>query len=145
MGLTQRIGVIQPLMQLRSIHWGPTKRAWDGCNSSGNQVRYSIHREINRLWLTRFATQVHTWIDEDLMPWRVWKLIPVKVEGMPTPSQPITSETHGSSSLPPYLLDATEQCPTQTQHSECERDDFGTIVTEVTTITTRKRYRVEEA
>ena len=29
--------------------------------------------------------------------------------------------------------------------TESERDDFGTIVTEVTTITTRKRYRVEDS
>ena len=75
---------------------------------------------------------------------RVWKLIPVKAEGMPTPSQP-SSEAFGLGSLPPYREDGTGQFPTRAHHAESERDDFGTIVTEVTTTTTRKRYRVQDA
>lgn len=101
---------------------------------------------IEELQLTRFAAQVLNRTDDDpSVTWRIWKLIPVKAEGAPTPSQSSTSETPGSGSLPPYHLDADGQCPTQTLHSERENDDFGTIVTEVTTITTRKRYRVEGA
>ena len=65
-------------------------------------------------------------------------------EGAFTPSQP-SSETLGSGSLPSYDGDTTGQSSTHTQHAESERDDFGTIVTEITTITTRRRYRVEDA
>ena len=76
--------------------------------------------------------------------WFIWKLIPVKVEGTFMPSQP-SPETLGSGSLPSYNGDPTERSSTRAQHGESERDDFGTIVTEVTTVTTRRRYRVEDA
>jgi len=74
----------------------------------------------------------------------------VKVESTLTPSRP--SETLGSGSLPPYDGDATGQSSTHAQHAESEQDEFGTIVNEVTvvttnstsTVTTRKRYRVED-
>jgi len=48
---------------------------------------------------------------------------------------------------PSYGGDGTGQSSTRTQRAESERDDFGTIVTEVTTVTTstRRRYRVEDA
>ena len=70
----------------------------------------------------------------------------MEVEGAPTPSRS-SSETPGSGSPPSYGGDTTGQSPTSTQHAESERDEFGTIVTEVTTtvITTRKKYRVEDA
>lgn len=68
----------------------------------------------------------------------------MKVEGKSKSSRSL-SETLGSGSLPPYDEDAAGQSTTRAQHSESERDDFGTIVTEVTTVTTRKRYRVEDA
>jgi len=62
------------------------------------------------------------------------------------PSQ-LLSETLGSGPSPPYDQDATGQPSTHTQH--VEDDGFGTIVNEVTvvtsTVTTRKRYRVEDA
>ena len=79
---------------------------------------------------------------ETQRPWRIWKLIPVEVEGMLKPSQQLF-ETLGSGSLPPYDGDATGQSSAHTHFAESERDDFGTIVTEVTI--TRKKYRVEEA
>ena len=51
-------------------------------------------------------------------------------------------------SLPPYGGGA-EQSSTRTQHTEPERDELGTTVNEVTvvttTVTTRRRYRVEDA
>ena len=70
----------------------------------------------------------------------------MKVGGMSTPSHQ-SSETLGSGLPPSYSGDAPGQSSTQTQHAESESDDFGTIVTEVTTtvVTTRKRYRVEDA
>jgi len=55
----------------------------------------------------------------------MWKLIPVEL-GIP----------------PPYDGGAIGQPPAHVQR-ETEYDDFGTIVTEVTTVTTRKKYRVE--
>jgi len=68
----------------------------------------------------------------------------VKVEGTLAPSQ-LLYEMLGSGSLPSYDEDATGQPPTHAQRVESERDDFGTVVTEITTITTRKRYRVQDA
>ena len=70
----------------------------------------------------------------------MWKLIPVKVE--PRSS----TETAGEETLPLYEGDPIGQSSTRTQRAESERDDFGTIVTEVTTVTTstRRRYRVED-
>jgi len=69
----------------------------------------------------------------------------VKVEGALSPSQSL-SEMLGSGP-PLYNGDATGQASVHTQVAESERDDFGTIVTEVTTVTTatRRRYRVEDA
>lgn len=77
----------------------------------------------------------------------MWNLIPVNVETMSKPSGS-SSGTPGPSSPPLYDGDATGQSSARTQHNaELERDDFGTIVTEVTTVTTttRRRYRVEDA
>jgi len=78
-------------------------------------------------------------------PWQIWRLIPAKVEGIFTPLQ-LPSGTPGLGS-PANLSDgdAAGQSSTRDQHTESERDGFGTIVTEVTTVTTRKRYRVADA
>ena len=68
----------------------------------------------------------------------------MKVEAPLRPS----SETLESGPLPSYESDAG-QSSTRTQHMELERGKFGTVVNEVTvvttTITTHKRYRVEDA
>ena len=92
-----------------------------------------------------FATQVHLWTDATLYPWFIWNLIAVKVEDTPTPSRP-APEAPGPSSPPQYNENGTEQSSAHSQHAESERDDFGTIVTEVTTtlVTTRKKYRVDD-
>ena len=71
----------------------------------------------------------------------------MKGEGTPRPPPP--PEMLGPGPLPPYDGRAVGQ-PTHAQHAEFERDEFGTIVNEVTvvttnsTVTTRKRYRVED-
>ena len=103
-----------------------------------------ISSDTGELVLNCFNIQVRLWTKEVPNSWFIWKLIPVKVEGLFTASQP-SPETHGSGSPPSYSGDATGQSSTRAQHVESERDDFGTIMTEVTTITTRKRYRVEDA
>ena len=48
-------------------------------------------------------------------------------------------------SPPSYGGGTTEQPCAPTHHMESKRDDFGTVVTEVTTVTTRRRYRIEGA
>jgi len=66
-------------------------------------------------------------------------LVPVKV---------VSTCTGGleSGSLPSYESDAG-QSSTRTEHTELERDELGTVVNELTvvttTVTTRKKYRVE--
>jgi len=73
----------------------------------------------------------------------MWKFIPAKVEGTLTPPR-LSSETPGLGPLPSYDEDVAGQSSTRAQHAEYERDDFGTVVTEITTTTTRKRYRVQD-
>jgi len=79
--------------------------------------------------------------------WQIWRLIPVKVEGAFTPPRP-SPETSESGPLPSYEGD-TGQSSTRAQHMELGRDELGTVVNEVTvvttTVTTHKRYRVEDA
>ena len=79
--------------------------------------------------------------------WQIWRLVPVKVEGAFTPLR-LSSETLESGSLPSYEGDAG-QSSTRAQHMELGRDELGTVVNEVTvvtsTVTTHKRYRVEDA
>jgi hypothetical protein len=70
----------------------------------------------------------------------------VKIEGAFAPARS-SFETLESGSLPSYEGDAG-QSSTRAQQAESERDDLGTVVNEVTvvttTVTTRKRYRVED-
>jgi len=108
------------------FYWGPTEQTWDlwgGCKDNGTEVKFC-----------------------DLSPsaWQAWKLIPVKADGVFAPSQPL-SETLVLSSPPLYDGDAAGLSSTRAQHAESENDDFGTIITEVTVVTTRKRYRVGDA
>ena len=89
-------------------------------------------------------------MDNECLPRRIWKLIPVKVESTFKPS-PAFPENFGSGPLPSYNGDATGQSSTRARHVEFEQDEFGTIVDEVTvvttnsTVTTRKRYRAGDA
>ena len=80
--------------------------------------------------------------DEHEGTWQTWKLIPVKVENATTPSS--SSGNFDSGSLPSYDGGVTGQSTARTRHAESERDDFGTIVSEVTVVTTHKRYRVPD-
>ena len=74
----------------------------------------------------------------------------MKVDGVSTPSVSL-SNTLGSEPPPSHDRNATGQSSTCTctQHTEPECDDLGTVVNEVTvvttTVTTRRRYRVEDA
>lgn len=87
------------------------------------------------------------WVVEDdsKLPQRIWKLIPVKVEGTSPPSG-LSSETPYSGP-PLYNRYPIGQSSVRGQVADPDLDDFRTIVTEVTTVTTttRKRYLVEDA
>ena len=103
-------------------------------------------------FLNGLTIQVQLWEHDKAATWWIWKLIPVKAEGMPTPSQ---SSPSSSGSPPTYDGDTPGQSSAHAQYTESERDDFGTVVTEVTTTTntttttttttTRKKYRVQDA
>ena len=94
--------------------------------------------------LNSFTTQIFLWPGKEADA-PIWRLVPIKAEGVSTPLQQ-SSETLDSGLPPSYSGDTPGQSSTESQHAESERDDFGTIVTEVTTtvVTTRKRYRVED-
>ena len=70
----------------------------------------------------------------------MWKLIPVRVEGVFTPLR-LPTEKPDSSFLPPDDEGTAGQAPAYAQHAEFEHNDFSTIVTEVTTVTTTTRRR----
>jgi len=90
------------------------------------------------------GAEVQTW-DNRPTPWQIWRLLPVKVEGTSTTSSRSPFGAVGQEIPPSYEGDAIGEPSARTQRTESERDEFGTIVTEVTTVTTRRRYRVEDA
>ena len=81
--------------------------------------------------------------DEHEGIWQSWKLIPVKVEAVFT-TAPSSSGNLDSGSLPSYDGGVVGQSTIRTQYVEPERDGFGTMVNEVTVVTTHKRYRVSD-
>lgn len=93
---------------------------------------------LNRKVLT---TQVQFWVNNESHTEKIWKFFPVKTDASSTPPP----EADDS---PLYEEGPTGQSSTRTKHAESEKDEFGTIVTEVTvvttksTVTTRKKYRV---
>jgi len=115
-----------------SFYWGNTTWMWSLKGASKED-----------------GTKVWPWSEPQPVPRQMWKLIPVKVESTFTPS-PLFSEVPGSGSPPLYDGGSAGQSSTRAQHVESEQDEFGTIVNEVTvvttnsTVTTRKRYRVED-
>lgn len=63
----------------------------------------------------------------------------MEIEDVDAPMQ----ETFGAG-LPPYDSENESRRPSsRAQHVESEHDDFGTVVTEVIVVTTRKKYRVD--
>lgn len=78
-------------------------------------------------------------------PCRVWELIPVKVHD-PAPQPSTSFAAQGTSSaVPPYEERPGNHCCSCSHVTKEPVDDgYGTTVVEVTTVTTRKKYRVEE-
>ena len=68
----------------------------------------------------------------------------MKVKGVSTPWQ-LLLEQLKLESLPLYEGDVTDESSTCTQRVESESDDSGTVVTEVTTVTTHKKFLVQDA
>ena len=86
------------------------------------------------------------WSENPHNRWQIWDLIPVTAGGTPMPPhRPFEAE--GPGPLPLYK-EAPGQPHVRTHSVEYERDELGTVVNEVTvvttTITTRKRFRVED-
>ena len=77
------------------------------------------------------------WTDTERLSWRIWKLIPVGVEGVSEPSGS-SSGALDDSGFPPLYEGVGQQPSTQTQRTESEND------AEVTIVTTLKKYRVQE-
>ena len=79
-------------------------------------------------------------------PCRIWELIPVKVDDFaPRPSSS-SVPMRDRSSVPPYEANPGNNCCTCSHvTTEPDNDGFGVTVTEVTTVTTRKKYRVEDS
>ena len=78
----------------------------------------------------------------------MWKLIPVKTEGIFSSRTSFdTAEPAGPRSPPSYDRDEA-QSSTRADHTESGQDELGTFVNKVTvvttTVTTRERYRVED-
>ena len=95
--------------------------------------------DTNELWLTwGFTSQVQTYDVELQYTWQMWRLVPVEVESTFTPV----------GSLPSYDGDVGKSS-TRAEYTESEHDESGVVVNEVTvvttTVTTHKRYRVENA
>ena len=110
-----------------SFYWGPTGKTWDldcGSNHNGNKVRY--HR-YQWTMTDQFTSQVQIW-HGGTSSWQNWKLIPVEVAGVSAQSQPLAEAS--------YNGDPYGQSSTHAQHVESKHDGFGTIVNEVTIVTT---------
>ena len=88
--------------------------------------------------------------DDHGVAWQIWRLIPAEVESVPILSSSLPGN-FDSGSLPSYDGGVTGQSTTRAQHVESEREEFGTIVKEITvvttdsTVTTHKMYRVPDS
>ena len=87
----------------------------------------------------RFISQVK-FCDLTSNAWQVWRLIPTEAEGTDTSYEPLDLDP-----LPQFNERERTRFSANARREEHERDDFGTVVTEVTIVTTQKKYRVENA
>jgi hypothetical protein len=80
-------------------------------------------------------------------PCRIWELIPVKVDSFNSRPSSSKSRMDSSSAVPPYEEHAASgehSCTCSHAATEPSDDGYGTTVIEITTVTTRKKYRVED-
>ncbi|KAF9649758.1 hypothetical protein BDM02DRAFT_3128122 [Thelephora ganbajun] len=110
------------------IFWGSTNMVWDlaqwGCENDGTKIQVMGNSKPG--------------------PCRIWELIPVNVDNLPA-QPPSSGSRMDSNSVPPYEESPGNHCCTCSHVTTEPGDgDFGTTVIEVTTVTTRKKYRLED-
>ena len=74
---------------------------------------------------------------------RIWELVPVKVDNPATRPSSSSVPPRDSGPLPPYEGNTGNRCTCSHVTTEPGDDGFGTTVIEVTTVTTRRKYRLE--
>lgn len=78
-------------------------------------------------------------------PCRIWELVPVKVENVASQSSSSSMPQRDYSPVPSYEENAGNRCCTCSHLTTEPGDDgFGTTVIEVTTVTTRRKYQLED-
>jgi len=77
-------------------------------------------------------------------PCRIWELVPIKVENSAAQSLSSSVPQRDSSPIPPYEKTGNQCCTCSHVLTGCDDDGAGTTVIEVTTVTTRKKYRLED-
>ena len=83
--------------------------------------------------------------NSNLEPCRIWELVPIKVQNVASQSSSSSVPQRDFSPIPPYEENAGNNCYTCSHLTTEPGDDgFGTTVIEVTTVTTRKKYRLED-
>ena len=88
--------------------------------------------------------QIHVVDNSKIQPWRVWELILVRIDNSTTPSSPSVIPRN-LAPLPPYEGNTgNRSCACSHTVMEPGDEGFGTTVIEVTTVTTRKKYRLED-
>lgn len=88
--------------------------------------------------------QIHVVDNSKIQPWRVWELILVRIDNSTTPSSSSVIPRNPAP-LPPYEGNTgNRSCACSHTVMEPGDDGFGTTVIEVTTVTTRKKYRLED-
>jgi len=111
------------------ISWGSTNMVWD----------------LAQWGADRDGTRIQLMANTKSEPCRIWELVPVKIENVA--SQPSSSSVpqRDSSPIPSYEENAGTHCCTCSHRTTEPSDDgFGTTVIEVTTVTTRNKYRLED-
>ena len=122
---------------------------WDlagfGNANNGTKVRSYKPYTCERVMADVRLNQIQVMDNGRFEACRIWELIPVKVNNSdPRPSSS-SAPPRDSSPLPSYEGNTGTNCCTCFHHrTEPSDDGFGTTVIEVTTVTTRKKYRVED-
>ncbi|KAF9649761.1 hypothetical protein BDM02DRAFT_1746722 [Thelephora ganbajun] len=110
------------------IFWGSTNMVWD-------LAQWGSERD---------GTKIQVMDNGKPEPCRIWELVPVKVDNFP--AQPSSSGSQRDfNPVPPYEENPGNHCCT-CSHVTTEPDDggYGTTIIEVTTVTTRRKFRLED-
>jgi len=76
---------------------------------------------------------------------RIWELVPVKFENFASQSSSSSGPARDYSPTPPYEQTPGNNCGTCSHVTTEPGDDgYGTTVIEVTTVTTRRKFRLDD-